>query len=42
MKHGPNERTDENSTKRAKQNGDKQSIKCKVQDTCYKDGQGTY
>ena len=25
MKHGPNERTDQNSRKRAKQNGDKQS-----------------
>ena len=30
-KHGPNERTDQNSRKRAKQNGDKQSIRCRVQ-----------
>ena len=29
-KHGPNERTDQNSRKRAKQDGDKQSIRCRV------------
>ena len=32
-KHGPNERTDQNCRKRAKQNGDKQSIRCRVQNT---------
>ena len=31
--HGPNEKTDQNSRKRTKQNGDKQSIKCRVQNT---------
>ena len=30
-KHGPNERIEQNSRKRAKQNGDKQSIRCRVQ-----------
>ena len=30
-KHGPNERTDQNSRKRMKQNGDEQSIRCRVQ-----------
>ena len=40
-KHGPNERTDQNSTKRTKQNGDKQSIRCRGQNTGYKDAQGT-
>ena len=30
-KHGPNERTDQNSRKRTKQNGDKKSIRCRVQ-----------
>ena len=34
-KHGPNERTDPNSRKRAKQNGDKQPIRCRVQNTGY-------
>ena len=29
-KHSPNERTDQNSEKRAKQNGDKQSIRGRV------------
>ena len=28
-------------TKRAQQNGDKQSIRCKVQNTGFKDAQGT-
>ena len=40
-KRGPNERTDQNSRKRTKQNGDKQSIRCRVQNTGYKDAQGT-
>ena len=39
-KHDPNERTDENSRKRAKQNGDKQSVRCRVPNTDYKDAQG--
>ena len=30
-KHGPNERTAQISRKRTKQNGDKQSIRCRVQ-----------
>ena len=34
-KHGPEERTDQNSRKRAKQNGGKQSIRCRVQNTGY-------
>ena len=37
----PNERTEQNSRKKAKQNGDKQSIRCRVQNTGYKDAQGT-
>ena len=40
-KHGPNERTDQNSRERAKLNGDKQSIRFRVQNTGYKDAQGT-
>ena len=40
-KHGPNKRIDQNSRKKAKQNGDKQSIRCRVQNTGYKDAQGT-
>ena len=31
-----------NSRKRPKQNGDEQSIRCRVQNTGYKDAQGTY
>ena len=38
-KHGPNERTNQNSRKRTKQNEDKQSIRCRVQNTGYKDAQ---
>ena len=38
---GPYERTDQKSRKRAKRNGDKQFIKCRVQKTGYKDVQGT-
>ena len=40
-KRNPNERTDQNSRKTTKQNGDKQSIKCRVHNTGYKDAQGT-
>ena len=40
-KHNPNERTDQNSRKTTKQNGDKQSIRCRVQKTGDKDVQGT-
>ena len=39
-KYGPNERTEQNSRKRLKQNGDKQSIRYRVQNTGYKDAQG--
>ena len=35
------EQTDQHSRKRTKQNGDKQSIRCRVQNTGYKDSQGT-
>ena len=42
MKHGPTERTDQNSRKKTKQNGDKPSIRCRVQNTGYKDAQGTW
>ena len=35
-KHGPNERTHQNFRKRTKQNGGKQSIRCRVQNTGYK------
>ena len=34
-KHGLNERTEQNSRKRTKQNGDKQPIRCTVQNTAY-------
>ena len=40
-KHGPNERTDQNSRKRTTQNGDKQSLRCRVQNTVNRDAQGT-
>ena len=33
--HGPNERTDQNSRKRAKRKGDKQSVRCRFQNTVY-------
>ena len=39
-KHGLNERIDQNSRKTAKQNGDKQSIRCRGQNTGYKVAQG--
>ena len=32
-KHGPNERTDQNSRKITKQPGDRQPIRCRVQNT---------
>ena len=38
-KHVPDERTEQNSRKRNRQNGDKQSGKCRVQNTSYKDAQ---
>ena len=40
-KHGSIETTDQNSRKRAKQNGDKQSIRGRVQNTVNKDSQET-
>ena len=40
-KHGPYERTDQNSRRRAKQNGDKQSIRSRVENTGCKDAEGT-
>ena len=36
-KHAPNERTEQNSRKRTKQDGDKQSARCRVQSTDYRD-----
>ena len=36
-KHVPNERTEQNPRKRTKQNGDKQSTKCRFQNTGYKE-----
>ena len=30
QKHGPNERIDQNSRKRVKQNGDKLSVRCRL------------
>ena len=33
---------EKNSRKRTKQNGDKQSIRCRVQNICYQDAQGTH
>ena len=41
-KRDPNERTEKNSRKRAKENGDKQSIRCRVQNTGYEDAPGTH
>ena len=40
-KHGPNERTDQNFRKRIKQKKYEQSIRCRIQNTGYKDAQGT-
>ena len=42
QQYGPNERTSQNSRKRIKQNGDKQSIRCSIQNTGYQDSQGTH
>ena len=39
QEHGPNERTDQKSRKVTKQNGDKQSIRCRAQNTGYKDAE---
>ena len=41
-KNGPNERTEQNSQKRSKQNRHKQSIRCRIQNTGYQDVQGTH
>ena len=38
-KHVPNERTEQNLRKRTKQNGGKQSTRCRVQNTGYKNAQ---
>ena len=38
-KCGPNERTKQNFRKRTKRNGDKQPIRCRVQNTGYQDAQ---
>ena len=40
-KHDVNERRDQNSRKRTKQSADEQSISCRIQNTGYKDAQGT-
>ena len=37
-----NERIDQNFRKKAKQSGDKQSIRCRAQNTSYNNAQGTY
>ena len=38
-KYGPNERREQSSRKRTKQNGDSQPIRCRVQNTGYQDAQ---
>ena len=40
-KHGLIERTGQNSRKITKQNGDKQPVRCRVQNIGYKDAHGT-
>ena len=40
-KHGLNERMEKNSRKRTEENGDKKSIRCRVQNTGYKDAERT-
>ena len=40
-KYGPNERIEQNPRKKPKQNRDNQPIRCRVQNTGYKDAQGT-
>ena len=39
-KYGPNERTEQNFRKRTKQKGDKQSVRCRVQNIVYEDARG--
>ena len=41
-KYGPNDGTEQNSRKKTKQNGDKQPIRCRVQNTGYEDAPGTH
>ena len=41
-KHDPNERIDQSSRKRTKLNGDKQHIRCRIQNTGYQDAPGTH
>ena len=41
-KYGPNERTDQNSIKRTTQNGDKQSVRCRIQATGHTDTEGLW
>ena len=41
-KYGSNERTEQNSRKRTKRNGDNQPIRCRVQNTGGQDAQITY
>ena len=41
-KYDPNERTEQNSRKRIKQNGDNQTIRCRVQKTGHQDAQQTH
>ena len=41
-KYGPNERIEQNSRKRTKQNGNKQPIRCTVQNTGDKDAQRSH
>ena len=41
-KHGPNGRTDQNSRKRVKENGDKQSVRCRIQATGHNDTEGLW
>ena len=40
MKHGPNERTEQNSRKGTKENGDVQPTRCRIQNIGYNDAQG--
>ena len=41
-KYGPNEKTEQNSRKRTKQNGDMQPIRCSVKNTGDQDAPGTH
>ena len=38
-KYGPNERIDQNSRKRTKRNENKESFRCRIQNTSYEDAQ---